>query len=65
MLYVDGKLAAENKMPEAVRPNPGEVRIGREGKSILGGYLDELIFYSRVLSPEEVRHVMAATGKER
>ncbi len=65
LLYVDGKLAAENKMPEAVRPEPGEVRIGREGRSILGGYLDELMFYARVLSPEEVRHVMAATGMER
>ncbi len=64
LIYVDGKPAAENEMPEAVQPDPGEVRIGREGKSILGGYLDELMFYSRVLSPEEVRHVMAATGKE-
>lgn len=64
LLFTDGKLATENEMPEAVRPDPGEVRIGREGKSILGGYLDELMFYSRALSPEEVRYVMAATGKE-
>jgi hypothetical protein len=65
LLYIDGELAAEKEMPEAIRPDTGEVRIGREGRGILGGYLDELMFYSRVLSPEEVGHVMVATGKER
>jgi len=64
LIYIDGKLSAESEMPEAVGKDSGEVRIGREGRSILGGFLDELMFYSRVLSSEEVGHVMAVTGKE-
>ncbi|MEM7014981.1 MAG: LamG domain-containing protein, partial [Verrucomicrobiota bacterium] len=62
LLYVDGSLAAEKEMPQEIRTNPGQIRIARERRCILGGYLDELVFYSRVLSSEEVGHVMGATS---
>jgi len=62
VLYIDGELSVEKEMPEAIQPNKSAVRIGHDERFPLGGHLDELVFYPRALSLEEIRQVMSATG---
>ncbi len=62
VIYIDGEIDRERELPETYIRNQSPVRIGYDEGRPLRGHVDELLFYPRALSAEEIRQIITETG---
>ncbi len=57
VIYLNGKAAARSELPKSITRSKAPINIGQADAFPLNGYLDELLYYARTLSAEEISQI--------